>query len=375
MSIRLYPTDPSGTPMNDQADEAVMSGSGVDRVRDAISTLFIVRAAFGGVLMGLANLVPGISGGTMLLAAGVYPEFVQSVSAVTRLVRRRGPWLVLAAVAVPALLAIGLFAGTVRDAVLEHRWVTYSLFIGLTLGGAPTLLRMLRPLTRGAMVSALAAGLGMVVLVILQETGGGEARTPGGGTLGLGIAGFAGAAAMVLPGVSGGYLLLLLGQYVAVLDAISTFADALRAGSVEGILAVAPRLVSIAAGVVLGVVVVSNGVRWLLKHYRELTLGALLGLLLGAVAGLWPFQAPIDPEIGTTVRGVLIETELQARSVPLKHRSTVVFTPSPLVAGGAVGLAFTGFAISIGIARLGGTGRSVPQSSPSSRQRVNNREA
>jgi len=162
---------------------------------------------------------------------------------------------------------------------------------------------------------------------------------------------------------------------VAVLDAISTFADALRAGSVEGILAVAPRLVSIAAGVVLGVVVVSNGVRWLLKHYRELTLGALLGLLLGAVAGLWPFQAPIDPEIGTTVRGVLIETELQARSVPLKHRSTVVFTPSPLVAGGAVGLAFTGFAISIGIARLGGTGRSVPQSSPSSRQRVNNREA
>ena len=82
-----------------------------------------IRAAVGGVLMGLANLVPGISGGTMLLAAGVYPEFVESIAMVTRFTRWIRPWLVLVGIVVPAIVAIGLLAGPVRDGVLNHRWV------------------------------------------------------------------------------------------------------------------------------------------------------------------------------------------------------------------------------------------------------------
>ena len=353
-SIRLEPPAPGDRPMNDRPEEADSSAPARHRSPRAIGVLLLIRAALGGVLMGLANLVPGISGGTMLLAAGVYPEFVEAVSAATRLVRRWRPWIVLAAVAIPAVLAIGLLAGTIRDAVLEHRWVAYSLFIGLTLGGAPTLLRMIRPITRGAVVSAIIAFCGMVALAILQETGEGEPGLAVGGIAGLGIAGFAGASAMVLPGVSGGYLLLVLGQYVPVLDAISSFVDALRSGAISEVLAAAPPIIAIGVGVLLGIVLVSNGVRWLLHHHRHPTLGVLLGLLLGAVAGLWPYRTPVLPEVGSHVRGVLIETELQAAEVPLKHRPTVGFTPSPLVAAASIGLILVGFGMSIGVSRLGG---------------------
>lgn len=335
--------------------------------RDGGVVIFLVRAMVGGVLMGLANLVPGISGGTMLLAAGVYPEFVESVAMVTRLVRRLRPWLVLASIVLPAIAAIGLLAGPVRDFVTTQRWIAYSLFIGLTLGGAPTLLRMLRPISKGAIAMAAIAFVGMVVLAMSQEGGSAAGAGTGAewGLLGLGLAGFAGAAAMVLPGVSGGYLLLLMGQYVPVLDAISGFRQAIAIRSVAGAMNASVPLVVIGVGVVLGVVLVSNAMRWLLRRHRERTLGALLGLLLGAVAGLWPFRAPVPPPVGMVVQGVTVISEDHALTFDRKRWPTESFTPDAPQIAGAIGLAALGFGVSIGVGWLGTatrTGRDAVES-------------
>ena len=95
--------------------------------------------------MGLANLVPGISGGTMLLAAGIYPRFIDAVAEVTRFRFRFRSLLVLGCVVVAAGLGILLLAGTLKDLVVDKRWIMYSLFIGLTLGGVPVVWRMARP--------------------------------------------------------------------------------------------------------------------------------------------------------------------------------------------------------------------------------------
>ena len=90
--------------------------------------------------MGLANLVPGISGGTMLLAAGVYPGFISAIAEVTTFRFRFRSLILLASVVGSAALAILLLAGSVKDLVVDHRWIMYSLFIGLTLGGVPLVL-------------------------------------------------------------------------------------------------------------------------------------------------------------------------------------------------------------------------------------------
>ncbi len=117
-------------------------------------TLLAVRGAIGGCLMGLANLVPGISGGTMLLAAGVYPGFISAIAEVTTFRFRPRSLILLASVVASAAIAILLLAGSVKGLVVDHRWIMYSLFIGLTLGGVPLVFRMARPVSRSTLLGA-----------------------------------------------------------------------------------------------------------------------------------------------------------------------------------------------------------------------------
>ncbi|MCP4038114.1 MAG: DUF368 domain-containing protein, partial [bacterium] len=107
----------------------------------------VVRSAVGGVLMGLANLVPGISGGTMLLAAGVYPNFISAIAELTTLKFNKRSIILLGTIALAAALAILLLAGAMRSLVIEQRWIMYSIFIGLTLGGLPLVWRLAAPAT------------------------------------------------------------------------------------------------------------------------------------------------------------------------------------------------------------------------------------
>ncbi|HKK73252.1 MAG TPA: DUF368 domain-containing protein [Candidatus Krumholzibacteria bacterium] len=321
-------------------------------LESVLRPLVLVRAALGGVLMGLANLVPGISGGTMLLAAGIYPRFVAAVAEVSTL-RFRVPALVLlGTVAVAALAGIVLLAGPIKDLVVHQRWIMYSLFVGLTLGGLPVVWRMARPATRSVFLGAGGGFVAMAALAIAQASGatGGDGQAD---LLLLGLAGLAGASAMILPGVSGGYLLLVLGQYVPILGAIEALKDAVAARDLAA--ATEPALtvlLPVGVGVVAGVVVVSNALKWLLARYEKATLGVLIGLLLGAVVGLWPFQAPVEPPLGATVKGEVVTAESLA-TIEVEDWPTRRFTPDAGQVGGALGLVVLGFLVTSAIARLG----------------------
>lgn len=313
--------------------------------------VLVSRSTFGGVLMGLANLVPGISGGTMLLAAGIYPRFIQSVSEVTRLKFRTRSLIVLGCVAGSAGIGILLLAGVLKDLVIDHRWIMYSLFIGLTLGGVPVVWKLARPASKSLVTSAILAFAVMVVLAILQATG--VVGTGESNFVMLFIAGLAGASAMILPGVSGGYLLLLLGQYVPILAGVDAFKSALKerdfAAMMDPFWSV---VVPVGTGVVLGVVAVGNLLQWLLKRYRKATLGALLGLLLGSTIGLWPFQAPVAPANGDTVKGRVV-TDENRDNFDRDDWNTEFFRPSLGNVAGAIGLIGLGFGITQAIALVG----------------------
>ncbi|HVS65482.1 MAG TPA: DUF368 domain-containing protein [Thermoanaerobaculia bacterium] len=310
------------------------------------------RAIAGGVLMGLANLVPGISGGTMLLAVGIYPRFVRAVAEVTTLRFRTVTLALLALIAGSAGLAIVLLAGTLRDLVVDHRWVMYSLFIGLTFGGLPLLIGMIRPATRGAWIGAAVGAIGMAVLGIAQASGP-AAVAGGGGFLALTLAGAAGASAMVLPGVSGGYLLLLLGQYLPILTAIDDVKDALAARDLGTALDPALTvLLPVGIGVAIGIAGVSNLLALLLRRYEKATLGVLAGLLVGAVFGLWPFQetaAPAaTPASGIDAVDATMSIEVEIAELPVRY-----FRPGAGQVAGSVGLIVLGFLATTGISRLG----------------------
>jgi putative membrane protein len=322
----------------------------------------IVRGIVGGTLMGLANLVPGISGGTMLLATGVYPQFINGIAELSTFRFRAKTILQLACIAGAALAAIVLLAGTVSGLVVDHRWAMYSIFIGLTLGGVPVIWRMVRPADSLVVVMSI-VGIAVMASMTFITPGGGGSADGSHQYIALFLAGLAGASAMVLPGVSGGYLLLVLGQYVTILAAIDMLKEGAQHGDWNQAAQSLHVIIPVGLGVIIGIVGVSNLIKILLAKYERATLGLLLGLLLGAVIGIWPFQQGVPPEIGAAFRGDTVAEidgqlvgETTGRPIEAKDFATEFFTPTLGQVFGAIGLIAVGFAVSAGVARLGGNG-------------------
>ena len=345
------------SPMSAPHDDANPEPEGAPNALQAVDMpfpLLAVRSAIGGVLMGLANLVPGISGGTMLLAAGVYPAFISAIADLTTLKIKPRGLLTIGMIAGSALLAILLLAGAMKALVVEQRWLMYSIFIGLTLGGVPLVWKLAKPATP-AVWGGAAAAFGLMVLMQFggDGVGGGERNM-----LLLGASGLAGASAMILPGVSGGYLLLLLGQYETILGAVDNVKVGLLgdAGLDMALLMDAMWVVvPVGIGVVVGVVGVSNLLKWLLERYAKATLGALLGLLFGAVVGLWPFQMPVEPNVGDTIKGRVVTAETLPE-IEVDDWRLERFDPTAGQVGTSVGLILLGLAVTLGVARIGGDG-------------------
>jgi len=310
----------------------------------------------GGILMGLANLVPGISGGTMLLAVGVYPAFIRAVAEVSTFTFRPRSLILLAIVIAGAGLSIVGLAGQVKDLVVEHRWIMYSLFIGLTLGGVPIIWKLIRPMTMSAWLAAACGVAGMIAIALLEMLGAeSSAEDASRSYLVLFLAGLAGGSAMILPGVSGGYLLLVLGQYVAILAAISAAKDGALARDWAAIGDALHIIIPVGLGVVAGIVGVSNIIKILLDRFPKATLGFLLGLLIGAVFGLWPFRGlPEEASlVGEVIKGVRIESVEQVQSIPKEDWPVAAFTPGVVHIAGALTLIAAGFVASYGVSRLG----------------------
>ncbi len=271
-----------------------------DEERKRAPRFSIIRTGVGGVLMGLAMLVPGVSGGTMILVMGLYDEFIGGIADVTRLRFTRRNIAFLAILGVAAGGAIAAMAGTMSRAVTLHQSAMFSLFIGLTLGGVPLLIRMLKGLTRLSIVG-VAAGLAvMVVIAVTKEEPPGRQAISAAAAGGFVIepdyprdtaAGALAMSAMVLPGISGAYMLLVLNRYETILASISVAKDYLISGGKQGDPVVFLRVViPTGLGAVTSLVLLSNFLKWMLRRHEQPTLGVLLGLLFGSVVGIWPFD-------------------------------------------------------------------------------------
>lgn len=271
------------------------------------------RVVVGGFLMGLANLVPGVSGGTMILALGLYDQFIGAVAELTSLRWSRSMFVFLALVGVGLVVAVLALSGPAVWLVTFHRWAAYSLFIGMTLGGVPLLWRCVRPLDGGTTV-ATALGLGVMALVAFGLQNFSLPHT----FLVFTVIGALAASSMILPGISGSYILLIFGLYDVVISS-------LRPGTLmedfSGSLAI---LVPVVIGVAIGIGALSNVLKLVLRRYERPAHAALLGLLLGSVLGLWPFREAVHPELVTREGVQAVELLLQGEELEAIEAETGV---------------------------------------------------
>ena len=251
-----------------------------------------------GLFMGAADTVPGMSGGTVALVTGIYDRLIAAVTAfhprdlrdLTRLHRPTGraglretldrvdaPFLVVLVAGV--VTAAATVAGAVETLLDSSPGLVYGFFFGLIGASAVVLLRTVSLDARRVAVAAVAA---VAVAGVSGVTGSSTSES----LVVLFVAAVVAASAMILPGVSGSFLLLLFGQYERFLGLVTGFFDGLGAaldGDPGALVDPAVGLTVLGAGVVTGVLSVSHVVGWALVNYRRTTLAALVGLLVGGL--------------------------------------------------------------------------------------------
>lgn len=239
-----------------------------------------------GLLMGGADVIPGVSGGTVALILGIYERLIHAIRvgasallAGARLdfsgSRRRFAevdWLLVLPLGAGILTAIVIGARIIPSLLENHGEPINALFFGLILGSVAVPFRRIGHIGRAELGLMIGTGLVAFVLVGLPPR---EIVDPP-LLLVFGAAAVA-ICAMILPGVSGAFLLLVFGIYRPTLDALTALN--------------LPYIMTFVAGAVLGLGTFARILEWLLIHRHVLTMAALTGLMVGGVRALWPWQA------------------------------------------------------------------------------------
>ncbi len=258
-----------------------------------------------GMIIGIANAIPGVSGGTMMVSMGIYDDIIGSVnnllSDIKKSIMTLLPYIIGMGVGV-----VGLSYG-IEYFLTNYSLQTSMIFIGLILGGLPVILEKVKGKKLGGsniLIFLLFFGL----VIALQIIGGGEdtgnVLTPSViETVKLFGIGIIAAATMVIPGVSGSMILMLLGYYYPIITTITTFIDSLLAFNLTGILGCCAILVPFGIGVVIGIFAIAKLIEMLLNNYETLTYCGILGLVIAS-----PFVVLMSNGIPALSIGVVVSS-------------------------------------------------------------------
>ncbi|MEL0274182.1 MAG: DUF368 domain-containing protein, partial [Pontimonas sp.] len=239
-------------------------------------------------LIGLAEIVPGVSGGTVALIVGVYQTLIRSASSLVKALMaglRSGPsasrdswrdisWSIVLPVGIGMVTGIFLGAWLLEPVLEDYPVLTRAVFAGLILASLWVPLQMVGSRWTPALVLAALASASAVFFALGLP----GASLPSDSLLWVAPAAALAVCALVLPGVSGSYLLLTLGMYEPTLSAVNDRDVAYLAVFVLGAL--------------LGLGVFVRGLQWLLANHFAITLAIMTGLMLGSLRALWPWQGP-----------------------------------------------------------------------------------
>lgn len=236
-----------------------------------------------GVVIGIANAIPGVSGGTMMVSMGIYDKLIYSVTHLfkqpVKSIKTLLPYFIGMAIGI-----VGLAFAIV--AMFEHiPFQTCMLFIGLILGGVPILtghLKGVRFNLSHAVVFLIFFG-SIILLQIFGGHGSDVALTVTPISLfKLVLVGIVAAATMVIPGVSGSMMLMTMGYYYPVIGSVKDFITALVAFDVPKIIHICMILIPFGIGVVVGIFAVAKLIEMLMDKYEALTYCGIMGLVVAS---------------------------------------------------------------------------------------------
>jgi putative membrane protein len=242
------------------------------------------RNLYRGFLMGISDLIPGVSGRTIAFILGIYDELLAAISGFfSRNWKKHIGFLLPLGIGIGATLL--LFSRVIEYLLKNHHAPTQFFFMGLVIGVLPFITKQAgvkRNFTWKHFIVILLVGAVLASLAFIkpQDTTVITSLTTS-NAIWLFFAGWAGSMAMLLPGISGSLILLILGVYSTAIGALSNFN--------------LPIIAVIGAGVIVGFIVSSKAISYLLKYFTYITFALIIGLIVGSVFVIYPGI----PESGT----------------------------------------------------------------------------
>lgn len=246
-----------------------------------------------GICMGASDIVPGVSGGTMAFILGIYEELINSIKTLgdkefllavgtfkVKKVLQLFNWEFLFALALGILIAIVALAGILESLLHNQPVYVWSFFFGLVLASAFVVSKRIKQWNIGKFALLLLGALFGYILVGIVPL-----QTPNTWWFWM-LTGAIVSCALILPGISGAFLLVLLGKYLDVLAAVN--------GVLDGDFSQLPILIFLALGAAIGLITFSQVLSWLFKGYHDLTVALLIGLMLGSLRKIWPWKQDVD---------------------------------------------------------------------------------
>ncbi len=238
-----------------------------------------------GFAMGTSDLVPGVSGGTIALLLGIYNQFIASISGIFS--RRFWPsFTFLISIIIGMLLAMGSLSNLFNYLLSQHHIPTMFFFGGLIIGIVPYLLKISNYKTSFTTKHYMMVIAGIAILIVITLMNNGDKHA--GETLTLStsliikyfIAGMCASSAMLLPGISGSFMLLVFGVYGTVMLAISEVVKLNFAGL--------PILLAVGFGVLAGFIISSKIIQYFLTHHKLMTFALIIGFVVGSLFAVFP---------------------------------------------------------------------------------------
>lgn len=246
----------------------------------------MIRYFLTGFAMGSADIVPGVSGGTIAFIAGIYERLIESIKIVSGEALKKFlkgdisgslkviPFDFLIPLGVGIMAAIFTLARFLEIALTDYPVFLWSFFFGLIVASIFLVRKKIQLWT--LQLYAVLAGATLAAYLIVGAV---PVETPS-TILAFFLSGVVAITAMILPGISGSFLLLIMGKYQQILAAVTDF-DVVTLGAV-------------ALGAIIGLSLFSRVLSWLFKHHHDVMIALLTGLMLGSLRKVWPWKETIE---------------------------------------------------------------------------------
>ena len=241
----------------------------------------MLKKILSGVVIGVANVIPGVSGGTMMVAMGIYDQLISAITGLFKDFKKS--MKILFPIGIGMALGVVLLSKVIALMFDNIPFQTNCLFIGLIIGSFPFILKNVKGHKMKVQhVLACLLFFGLVVgSALLGESSGEEAALIGGivPMIKLFLVGVIASATMIIPGVSGSMVLMILGYYDAIISNISVFIENLISFNVPGLLEGLQIFIPFGLGVVAGIFAVAKVVEIIFEKFPLVAYWAIIGLI------------------------------------------------------------------------------------------------